>query len=116
MKKKAMAMLLTTAMAVSALAGCGSSSADTGSTAAGSAESGDADGGEAAEGEGGDFSNIDTSEEVNLVISVFGGTNVADLDQINEKISEITKEKLNCTVEIQGMSNYVQLSYRIIHE
>lgn len=108
MKKKAMAMLLTTAMAVSALAGCGSSSADTGSTAAGSAESGDADGGEAAEGEGGDFSNIDTSEEVNLVISVFGGTNVADLDQINEKISEITKEKLNCTVEIQGMSNYVQ--------
>lgn len=92
MKKKAMAMLLTTAMAVSALAGCGSSSADTGSTAAGSAESGDADGGEAAEGEGGDFSNIDTSEEVNLVISVFGGTNVADLDQINEKISKLQRK------------------------
>ena len=106
MKKKMVAMLLTTAMVVSTLTGCGASSGDDSSATADNQEN--TTSGETDASAAGDFANIDTSDEVNLVISVFGASSVADLDEINEKISEITMEKLNCTVEIQGMANYVQ--------
>lgn len=91
--KKLLSLLLGTAMAVSVLAGCGSSKADTTvkedtATAESSASSDSAATGEVAA--------ADTSEHVDLTMYLLGDR-TPDFDEVYGKINEILEEKLNCS-------------------
>lgn len=94
MKKKLLASLLTAAMAVGMLAGCGSSAASSSSS---SAASGTESGAAAA----------DTSEEVELVMYVVSDR-PSGQDVFDEHLNELLKEKINTTLKINwiGWAEY----------
>lgn len=98
--KKLLSLLLGTAMAVSVLAGCGSSKADTTvkedtATAESSASSDSASTEEVAA--------ADTSEHVDLTMYLLGDR-TPDFDEVYGKINEILEEKLNCSLNVEFLS------------
>lgn len=84
--KKLVSVLLTTAMTVGMLAGCGSS--NTKSTSTDSQESTTA---------------VDTSEHVDLTMYLLGDR-TPDFDEVYGKINEILEEKLNCSLNVEFLS------------
>ncbi len=93
--KKLLSLLLGTAMAVSVLAGCGSSSiADTAkkedTTAAESSTTTET-------------AAADTSEHVDLTMYLLGDR-TPDFDEVYGKINEILEEKLNCSLNVEFLS------------
>ena len=125
MKKKAMALLLTAAMAASVLTGCGSGDGGSGSQASGSqggqedsgtAEESKADGEEAAdEGqEAGDDGEYYVDEDGNkykkfddvqlkMLICWNGGFKTA-ADQYNNDVAKAIRNKIGVTVEFEGIN------------
>ena len=125
MKKKAMALLLTAAMAASVLTGCGSGDGGSGSQASGSqggqedsgtAEESKADGEEAAdEGqEAGDDGEYYVDEDGNkykkfddvqlkMLICWNGGFKTA-ADQYNNDVAKAIRDKIGVTVEFEGIN------------
>lgn len=108
--KKYFAVVLAALLAASAFAGCNSNSGS--STAASTPSSGSQQGGTSETDSvdtnaDNDFGNIDLSKHADLVISVYG-TSPADMEMINSLASEITEEKLNCSVDLQIMANPFQ--------
>lgn len=93
--KKALALLLGTAMTMSMLAGCGSSGSTTGTPSADSA-------GAAAEGSS-EALTVDTSEHVDLKMYLIGDR-TPDFDEVYGKINEILEEKLNCSLSVDFLS------------
>lgn len=107
MKKKVLATLLTISMAASMLAGCGSSestSTDSAKTQQGTEETG---GPESETTESTSTGELDTSEEVELVMYVVSDR-PAGQDVVDENLNAILKEKLNCTLKINwiGWAEY----------
>ena len=102
--KRLFAVALISLLASASFFGCNSDTpaSSSGSSSEGSSTAGTSSGSLLTDG---DFANIDMSEEVELVISVFGSTTPADLEMINEEVSKLTKEKINCTVSLQIMAN-----------
>ena len=102
--KRLFAVALISLLASASFFGCNSDTpaSSSGSSSEGSSTAGTSSGSLLTDG---DFVNIDMSEEVELVISVFGSTTPADLEMINEEVSKLTKEKINCTVSLQIMAN-----------
>ncbi len=93
MRKKIVSILLLGAMAVSMLAGCGSSTGDAGSTATGTASGGD--------------------EPVKIVMeSLYFDAVPADLAKVEEAINEITIPEINVEVELYPVS-YAEASSKI---
>lgn len=97
MKKKLLATLLTAAMTLSMIAGCGGSSTQStpASNDAGSTSQATATG------------ELDTSEEVELVMYVVSDR-PAGQDVVDENLNKLLKEKLNCTLKINwiGWAEY----------
>lgn len=93
--KKALALLLGTAMTMSMLAGCGSSGSTTTTPPADSA-------GAAAEGSS-EALTVDTSEHVDLKMYLIGDR-TPDFDEVYGKINEILEEKLNCSLSVDFLS------------
>lgn len=89
--KRVASVLLTTAMVITMLAGCG------GKTEA----EGDAPVATAPETEA--AQTIDTSEEVNLVMYLVGDR-PAGQDAVDENLNKLLKEKLNCTLTINWLA------------
>ena len=85
--KRLLALLLSTVMTVSMLAGCGGGSSDSKETAS---ESSSEDAG-------------DTSEEVNLTMYVVSDR-PAGQDVVDENLNKLLKEKLNCTLTINWIA------------
>lgn len=85
MRKKLVASLLAATLAIGTLSGCGQSNNST-SSASGtsSTESG----------------TVDTSEEVNLTMYLYGSEGVANQDVLDE-LNKILKEDINATLEIK---------------
>lgn len=88
--KKVIALCMATVMTAGMLTGCGSS---------GSENSSSNTGGAAQTGETGE---LNTDEEVELVMYVISDR-PAGQDVVDEKINEILKEKLNCTLKINWL-------------
>lgn len=82
MKKRILSLLVAAAMAVTMLAGCGSSGSSSGTTSTG---------------------ELDTSKEVELVMYVVSDR-PAGQDAVDENINKILKEKLNCTLTIRWIA------------
>lgn len=93
MKKKLLASFLTAALTISTIAGCGSGNTNTGSTGSGST--------------GAVTGELDTSEEVELVMYVVSDR-PAGQDTVDENLNKLLKEKLNCTLKINwiGWAEY----------
>ena len=95
MKKRLIVTMLAASMLIGSLAGCGGSSASgnagSGNQAAGTSgtETGSAEAG-----------TVDTSEEVNLVLYLYGSEGVANKD-ILAALNEKLKEKINATLEVK---------------
>ena len=95
MKKRLIVTMLAASMLIGSLAGCGGSSASdnagSGNQAAGASgtETGSAEAG-----------TVDTSEEVNLVLYLYGSEGVANKD-ILAALNEKLKEKINATLEVK---------------
>ena len=89
MKKKLLAVLLTAAMGLGLLTGCGG-------------------GGSSSSGGSGD-GTVDTSKEVELTMYVISDR-PAGQDVVDENLNTLLKEKLNCTVKINwiGWAEYAQ--------
>lgn len=97
--KKALALLLGTAMTVGMLAGCGSSEepATSGSVAESNVASSDANAGTS------DATGIDLSEHVDLTMYLVG--DVPDgVDEVYAKVNEVLEEKLNCSLNVEWLS------------
>lgn len=92
--KKALALLLGTAMTMGMLAGCGSS--DNGSSAS-NTPAADTAGGSA------ETLTVDTSEHVDLKMYLIGDR-TPDFDEVYGKINEILEEKLNCSLSVDFLS------------
>lgn len=92
--KKALALLLGTAMTMGMLAGCGSS--DNGSSAS-NTPAADTAGGSA------EALTVDTSEHVDLKMYLIGDR-TPDFDEVYGKINEILEEKLNCSLSVDFLS------------
>lgn len=99
MKKKLLTMLLSVSMIMSMLVGCGSSTEDA------TQEEGTAQDSQVSEER-----NSDEEEEYEIVMAYFAMTNYADVDQISEEMSKITKEKINATVKLMPLdvASYVE--------
>ena len=87
--KRAVSLVMATAMTAGLLAGCGGSASSAASSAAGDSTS-------ASAGNGG---TLDTSQEVNLVMYVIGDR-PAGQDVADENFNKIIKDKLNCTLTV----------------
>lgn len=105
MKKKLVAMLLTTAMVTTSLVGCGSSDSSSNSTATDSnsaqTETKTEDKGEASTDASADAAAIDTSEHVVITYMTTGGapTNGAT-EEMLDKLNAILTEKVNAELQI----------------
>lgn len=98
--KKLLSLLLGTAMAVSVLAGCGSSKA--GTTA--KEDTATAEGSASSDSEAtGEVAAADTSEHVDLTMYLLGDR-TPDFDEVYGKINEILEEKLNCSLNVEFLS------------
>ncbi len=100
--KKLLSLLLGTAMAISVLAGCGSSSVADTSAADGTVEE-ESTVTEAADTETTETAAIDTSEHVGLTMYLLGDR-TPDFDEVYGKINEILEEKLNCSLNVEFLS------------
>ncbi len=94
--KKLLAAGMTAALTVGLLAGCG-----------GGDKAPEKTGGQSASAEGTTNGELDTSEEVELVMYVVGDR-PAGQDVVDENLNKILKEKLNCTLKINwiGWAEY----------
>ena len=102
MKRKALALVLTAAMAATALAGCGSST-DTGSastTPAASEDTAKDDTAAADTEEDGDKKFDDV--QLKMLVCWNGGFNTAD-DQYNNEVAAAIRDKIGVTVEFEGI-------------
>lgn len=100
--KKALALLLGTAMMTGMLAGCGSagnSESASGTPAAGNSA---AEGEAAADTKTG-AEAVDTSEHLDLKMYLIGDR-TPDFDEVYGKINEILEEKLNCSLSVDFLS------------
>ncbi len=95
--KKLLAAGMTAALTVGLLAGCGN----------GRTSTPEKTGGQSASAEGTTNGELDTSEEVELVMYVVGDR-PAGQDVVDENLNKILKEKLNCTLKINwiGWAEY----------
>ena len=112
MKRKALALVLTAAMAATALAGCGSS-ADTGSAATTPAASEDTakddtaaadteeDGDYYVDEDGNKYKKFD-DVQLKMLVCWNGGFNTAD-DQYNNEVAAAIRDKIGVTVEFEGI-------------
>ncbi len=108
MKRKALALVLTAAMAATALAGCGSS-ADTGSASTTSAASKDdtaaadteEDGDYYVDEDGNKYKKFD-DVQLKMLVCWNGGFNTAD-DQYNNEVAAAIRDKIGVTVEFEGI-------------
>ena len=89
--KKLVSVLLTTAMAVGMLTGCGSSNTK-----------GDSNKSTSTDNQGG-TTVVDTSEHVELTMYLLGDR-TPDFDEVYGKINEILEEKLNCSLNVEFLS------------
>lgn len=89
--KKLVSVLLTTAMAVGMLAGCGSTNTK-----------GDSNKSTSTDNQGG-TTVVDTSEHVELTMYLLGDR-TPDFDEVYGKINEILEEKLNCSLNVEFLS------------
>ncbi len=105
--KKLLSVLLTTAMTVGMLAGCGSSntsgnsgssndSGSTGNDAATSTESG-------SDASSSSDLAVDTSEHVDLTMYLIGDR-TPDFDEVYGEINKILEDKLNCSLNVEFLS------------
>ena len=111
MKRKALALVLTAAMAATALAGCGSS-ADTGSASTTPAASEDTakddtaaadteeDGDYYVDEDGNKYKKFD-DVQLKMLVCWNGGFNTAD-DQYNNEVAAAIRDKIGVTVEFEG--------------
>ncbi len=93
--KKLVSVLLTTAVTVGMLAGCGSSNTKSTST--------DSQGSTTVSTDGGETTAVDTSEHVDLTMYLLGDR-TPDFDEVYGKINEILEEKLNCSLNVEFLS------------
>lgn len=112
MKRKALALVLTAAMAATALAGCGSS-ADTGSASTTPAASEDTakddtaaadteeDGDYYVDEDGNKYKKFD-DVQLKMLVCWNGGFNTAD-DQYNNEVAAAIRDKIGVTVEFEGI-------------
>lgn len=99
MKKKVLSTLLALAMAGSLLAGCGS-----GSSAAAEAAT-ESSGGSAAESETKDEAQATENGDMPNIVVVYAWNELpANLDEIQQKINDITAQEIGCTVTLQGFT------------
>lgn len=101
MKKKAMALLMTAAMAVGALTGCGGATTGTDTSAGGTVTN---ENGETAYYEDEDGNKYQKFDDVKLKMLVCwnGGFLTAD-DQYNNDVAKAIREKIGVTVEFEGI-------------
>lgn len=105
MKAKRIMSVLAAACMAFGLAACGSGTGNGGSTSAAAQESGQEAGTEAVASEAGTQETaVDISEEVTLRIYAVGNSGDIHQDEIYERINEITKEKINATIEVTMLS------------
>ena len=112
MKRKALALVLTAAMAATALAGCGSST-DTGSASTTPAASEDTakddtaaadteeDGDYYVDEDGNKYKKFD-DVQLKMLVCWNGGFNTAD-DQYNNEVAAAIRDKIGVTVEFEGI-------------
>ena len=102
MKKRVLSLLLAGVLGASMLAGCGSEegSATTASSAGSSEEADDADSGDDAEEE--DFDDEDAAHLV-MTALLFAPVGTEHMDRVEERLNEMTLEKINCTLDVQWM-------------
>lgn len=96
--KKVLPVLLTTAMTIGMLAGCGSS--NNAANSQGSSDSKPASAGSEVSGEA---LSADTSEHVDLTMYLIGDR-TPDFDEVYGEINKILEEKLNCSLSVEFLS------------